>query len=156
MLIPLRGAQPGCPQRDFAHLGHRSAAGGLIVKPERRRLVGVVKASAITGILCYLVGCFQVVMTIPAHACPDLLELRPTVHLVRYDSGLLPPQATCHWDNGTQKDFVSGWIVPLALTCATVLTAAVVAALVLAYGRHRNHLVAQSAEPPTQEPSVPE
>ncbi|MET7482661.1 hypothetical protein [Streptomyces sp. NPDC005538] len=104
---------------------------------EGRRLVSIVKASATTGILCYVVGCFQVVMTIPAHACPDQLELRPTVHLIRYDSGVLPPQATCHWDNGAHKDFVSAWINPLALTCAVVLTASLVAVLVLAYRRHR-------------------
>lgn len=104
---------------------------------EGRRLVGIIKGSATTGILCYVLGCLQVAMTIPAHACPDQLELRPTVHLIRYDSGILPPQATCHWDNGTQQDFVSGWINPLALVCATVLTASLVAAFVLAYRRHR-------------------
>ena len=104
---------------------------------EGRRLVSVVKASATTGILCYLVGCFQVVMTVPAHACPDLLELRPTVHLVRYDSSFLPLRTTCHWDNGAQKDFVSGWINPLVLTCAAVLTGCLVVVFLLSYRRHR-------------------
>ncbi|MFG3195629.1 hypothetical protein ACGFYT_05805 [Streptomyces sp. NPDC048208] len=102
-----------------------------------RRLVGIIKASAITGVLCYLLGCLQVVMTIPAHACPDQLELRPPVHLVRYDSGILPPRVTCHWDSGARKDFVSGWINPLALTCAVVLTGALVTALCLFCSRHR-------------------
>ncbi|MFF2995938.1 hypothetical protein ACFVTC_15395 [Streptomyces sp. NPDC057950] len=117
------------------------AACGLafIRSQERRRLVRIVKASAITGIVCYLLGCLQVVTTIPAHACPDLLEPRPTVHLVRYESGLLPPRAICHWDNGARKDFVSGWIDPLLLTSAAVLTAGLVAALVLSHRRHRNH-----------------
>ncbi|MFJ9249921.1 hypothetical protein [Streptomyces sp. NPDC101776] len=92
-------------------------------------------------------------MTVPAHACPDLLELRPTIHLVRYDSGFLPPRATCHWDDGTHKDFVSGWINPLALTCAVVL----VTALVLSYGRLRNHRAARTTKPPpTRQPPVSE
>ncbi|MEV5845147.1 hypothetical protein AB0M32_24575 [Streptomyces sp. NPDC051985] len=111
----------------------------FVRRQEGRRLAGIVKASAVTGMLCYVVGCFQVIMTIPAHACPDQLELRPTVHLVRYDSGILPPQATCHWDNGAQKDFVSGWINPLALTCAVVLTASLAAALVLAHRHRKGH-----------------
>ncbi|MER8033285.1 hypothetical protein ABTZ78_30455 [Streptomyces bauhiniae] len=101
-----------------------------------RRLVGVIRASATTGLLCCLFGCLQVALTIPAHACPDQLELRPPVHLVRYDSGILPPRVTCYWDCGAQKDFVSGWVTPLALTCAVVLTAALVTALRL-FRRHR-------------------
>ncbi|MFG3125282.1 hypothetical protein ACGFYO_25155 [Streptomyces sp. NPDC048201] len=112
---------------------------------EGRRLIGIIKASATTGILCFLLGCLQVVMTIPAHACPDQLELRPPVHLVRYDSGIVPPRVTCYWDSGAQQDFVSGWINPLALTCAVVLTAALVTALYLFCRRHRKGPLSSSS-----------
>ncbi|WP_018545858.1 hypothetical protein [Streptomyces sp. LaPpAH-108] len=44
---------------------------------------------------------------------------------------------TCHWDDGAQQDFVSGWITPLVLTCAVVLAVCLVTGLVLFCRRHR-------------------
>ncbi|MGW4495536.1 hypothetical protein [Streptomyces sp. NPDC004376] len=119
-------------REDFATSDSRNTHARTVVRSrEVHRLVGLGKASAVTGIVCYLLGCLQVVLTIPAHACPDRLELHPPVHLLRYDSGVLPPRVTCHWDDGTHKDFVSGWINPLTLVCAVVLAACLVRALVL-------------------------
>ncbi|MBK3578261.1 hypothetical protein JHN63_31550 [Streptomyces sp. MBT65] len=56
------------------------------------------------------------------------------------------------WDNGAHKDFVSGWVNPLALTCAVVLATA----LVLSYGRLRNPMVAPATEPSAEEPPAQE
>ncbi|MFD7704998.1 hypothetical protein [Streptomyces caelestis] len=104
---------------------------------EGRRLLGLIKASTATGTLCYLLGWVQVFFAFPGQACPDLFDRRPTVPLDRYESGTFPLHATCHWDNGEQKELVSGWVNPLLFTCMAVLTGCLVTLAVLAYRRHR-------------------
>ncbi|MFF3577674.1 hypothetical protein [Streptomyces mirabilis] len=102
-----------------------------------RRLLGLVKASTTTGTLCYLLGWAQVFFAFPSHACPDFDYMLPVVHFDRYENSAFPLQATCYWDDGQQKELVSGWVNPLLFTCMTVLTGCLVALAVLAYRRYR-------------------
>ena len=102
-----------------------------------RRLLGLIKASTATGTLCCLLGWWQVVFAFPEHACPDFDYMRPVVHFDRYESGVFPPWATCYWDDGQQKELVSGWVNPLLFTCIAVLTGCLVTLTVVAYRRYR-------------------
>ncbi|MER5386843.1 hypothetical protein ABT040_42530 [Streptomyces sp. NPDC002688] len=101
------------------------------------RILGLIKASATTGTLCYLLGWSQVFFAFPSHACPDFDYMRPVVYLDRYESSVFPLQATCYWDDGEQKQLVSGWVNPLLFTCTAVLTGCLVTLTVLAYRRYR-------------------
>ncbi|WP_033325653.1 hypothetical protein [Streptomyces yerevanensis] len=100
-----------------------------------RRLLGLIKASTATGTLCYLLGWSQVFFAFPSHACPDFFDRRPLVQFDRYESGTFPLHATCYWDNGEQKELVSGWVNPLLSTCTAVLIGCLVTLAVLAYRR---------------------
>ncbi|MEU8795349.1 hypothetical protein [Streptomyces sp. NPDC048643] len=60
----------------------------LVRVQKGRRLLSLVKASAATGTLSWLLGWWQVIFAIPSHACPDFDYLRPIVHFDRYESGL--------------------------------------------------------------------
>ncbi|MFD9285995.1 hypothetical protein ACFWD7_54190 [Streptomyces mirabilis] len=102
-----------------------------------RRLLGLIKASTTTGTLCYLLGWSQVFFAFPSHACPDFDYMRPVVHFDRYENSVFPLQATCYWDDGQQKELVSGWVNPLLFTCMAVLTGCLVTLAVLAYRRYR-------------------
>ncbi|MFJ3821503.1 G protein-coupled receptor family protein [Streptomyces nodosus] len=102
-----------------------------------RRLVGLVKASTATGILCCLFGWFQVFFTFPSHVCPELLHRVSIVHFDRYENSVFPVQATCYWDNGERKELVSGWVNPLLFTCMAVLTGCLVTLALFAYRRYR-------------------
>jgi hypothetical protein len=102
-----------------------------------RRLLGLIKASTTTGTLCYLLGWFQVFFAFPSHACPDFDYMLPIVHFDRYENNVFPLQATCYWDDGQQKELVSGWVNPLLFTCMAVLTGCLVTLAVLAYRRYR-------------------
>ncbi|MET8959214.1 hypothetical protein ABZX69_06920 [Streptomyces sp. NPDC004074] len=102
-----------------------------------RRLLGLIKASTATGAVCCLLGRLQVVFAFPSHACPDYLEMRPTVHVDRYADGVFPLQATCYWDNGEQKELVSSWINPLLFTCMAVVTSCLVMLAARTYRRCR-------------------
>ncbi|MGW1758825.1 hypothetical protein [Streptomyces mirabilis] len=102
-----------------------------------RRLPGLIKASITTGTLCYLLGWWQVFFAFPSHACPDFDYMLPVVHFDRYENSTFPLQATCYWDDGQQKELVSGWVNPLLFTCMAVLTGCLVTLGVLAYRRYR-------------------
>ncbi|MGW3723952.1 hypothetical protein [Streptomyces sp. F001] len=104
---------------------------------EGRRLLGLIKASIATGTLCYLLGWAQVHFAFPSQACPDFFDRRPIVHFDRYEDGAFPLHATCYWDNGEQKELVSGWVNPLLFTCMAVFTGCLVTLAVLAYRRYR-------------------
>ncbi|MEU5703763.1 hypothetical protein [Streptomyces aurantiacus] len=112
--------------------------GSVFIRMQKgRRLLSLVKASTATGTLCYLLGWSQVFFAFPSHACRDFFDRDPAVYLDRYESGSFPLVATCHWDNGEQKELVSGWINPLLFTCMAVLIGCLVALAVLAYRRNR-------------------
>ncbi|MFC8201554.1 hypothetical protein ACFUTV_40110 [Streptomyces sp. NPDC057298] len=102
-----------------------------------RRLLGRLKASTATGTLCYLLGWLQAFFTFPSHACPDFFDRRPIVHFDRHESSVFPPQATCYWDDGEQKELVSSWVNPLLFTCVVVLTGCLVTLAVTSYCRYR-------------------
>lgn len=102
-----------------------------------RRLLGLVKASTVTGTLCYLLGWSQVFFAFPSHACPDLDHTRPAVHFDRYESSVFPLQATCYRDDGERKELVSGWVDPLLFTCVALWTGCLVTLTVLAHRRYR-------------------
>ncbi len=103
-----------------------------------RRLLSLVKASTATGTLCYLFGWSQVYFAFPSHACPDFFERRPAaVYFDRYEYGTFPLHATCYWEDGEQKELVSGWINPLLFTCTALLIGCLVTLAVLAHRRNR-------------------
>lgn len=101
------------------------------------RALGLVKAATVTGTLCYLFGFFQVFFAFPAKACPDFRGSSSTVHLDSYTSGLLPPHATCRWEDGSTKDILTVWVNPLLFTCAAVLIGCSVTLAVRARRRNR-------------------
>lgn len=101
-----------------------------------RRLLGLIKASTATGTLSYLLGWSQVHFAFPSHACPDLLDRRPIVHFDHFEDSVFPLQATCYWDNGDQRELVSGWVNPLLIACMAVLAGCLVTLAVLAYRRY--------------------
>ncbi|MEV5433334.1 hypothetical protein [Streptomyces sp. NPDC052701] len=102
-----------------------------------RRLLGLLKASTATGTLCYLLGWFQVHFAFPSQACPDFFDRHPIVRFDRFEDRAFPLQATCHWDNGEQKELVSGWVNPLLFTCMAVLTGCLVTFAIYAYRHYR-------------------
>ncbi|MFB7090077.1 hypothetical protein [Streptomyces sp. NPDC056296] len=102
-----------------------------------QRVLSLAKASTATGTLSYLLGWSQVQFAFPSQACPEFFDRQPVVRFDRFEDGAFPLHATCHWDNGEQKELVSGWVNPLLFTCTTVLACCLVTLAVLAYRRYR-------------------